>query len=66
MHLKSAGDLAAADDNGLSDPYCKLTLNKRTFKSAIKWRELDPTWDEKYDWNEVRLVTVTPSYKLQQ
>lgn len=63
VHLKSAENLAAADDNGLSDPFAKLILNGKTVKSAIMWRSLDPTWDEKHDWADVRSPRPCPAPK---
>ena len=52
--LKSATKVPAADPNGLSDPYCILTLNKESKKSAVQLRTLDPVWEEKMDWTRVR------------
>ena len=53
VHLKCCEDMSAADDNGLSDPYCTLTLGKKSVTSAIKYRTCDPQFDEKHDWSEV-------------
>lgn len=51
--LKGAENIPAADPNGLSDPYCILTLNKEEKKSAVQLRTLTPVWEEKFDWTRV-------------
>ncbi len=52
VHVNRARGLAAADSNGLSDPYIKTYLlpdrskySKR--KSAVRKKTLDPVYDEK-------------------
>ena len=52
--LKSAKDLPAADNNGLSDPYCKLLLAGSQKKSVIQYDTLSPVWNEKHDFVKVR------------
>ena len=51
MHIISASDLAAADSNGLSDPYVKVYLlpdkskhSKR--KTGVKLETLNPVYNE--------------------
>ncbi len=54
IHVNRARGLAAADSNGLSDPYIKTYLlpdrskhSKR--KTAIKKKTLDPVYNEKLE-----------------
>ena len=56
VELKSAKDLPAADNNGLSDPYCKLLLAGTTKKSVIQYDTLSPVWNEKHDFVKVRIT----------
>ena len=51
--LKSATKLPAADPNGLSDPYCLVSVNKDQKKSQVLYRTLDPVWEEKMTWTRV-------------
>ena len=51
--VKKASDLPAADGNGLSDPYVRLTLDERKQKTSIQRRTLTPTWNEKKEWMHV-------------
>lgn len=53
--IKKANDLPAADGNGLSDPYVRMTLDERKQKSGIQRRTLSPIWNEKKEWLHVRL-----------
>lgn len=39
--------LHASDDNGFSDPYCKVTLGTATKKTAIIKKTLNPNWNHK-------------------
>ena len=52
--VKKASDLPAADGNGLSDPYVRMTLDERKQKTSIQRRTLAPTWNEKKEWMHVR------------
>ena len=52
--VKKATDLPAADGNGLSDPYVRLTLDERKQKTSVQRRTLTPTWNEKKEWMHVR------------
>ena len=53
LTLKSAKDLPAADSNGLSDPYAKISVGDETKKSAIQYDTLSPTWNEKFEFIKV-------------
>ena len=48
VRLSHAVGLKSADSNGYSDPYCKLTLGKTTFKSPIIKKTLNPRWDKDF------------------
>lgn len=41
-------NLLAADFNGLSDPYCIVTIFGEEFKTKVKKKTLNPTWDEAF------------------
>ncbi|KAL6069579.1 Tricalbin-2 [Balamuthia mandrillaris] len=41
-------DLIAADRNGYSDPYCKIIGGRRTHKTRIIKKTLDPVWEEEF------------------
>ena len=51
--LHKGEDLPSADPNGYSDPYVKLTLNRKTQTSTIKRFTLNPAWNEKFEWFKV-------------
>ena len=46
VHLKSAKKLAAADANGLADPYCVAQLSKKSAKSKAIAKTLTPEWNQ--------------------
>nr|XP_027195435.1 uncharacterized protein LOC113790024 isoform X2 [Dermatophagoides pteronyssinus] len=47
IHLKYGDSLLAKDSCGTSDPYVKFMLaNKIVYKSQIKYKTLNPNWDE--------------------
>ena len=46
--LERAAGLKAADRNGFSDPYCKLTLCGVQHKSKTVKRSLNPRWDQEF------------------
>ena len=46
--VKKATDLAAADRNGLSDPYVLLSLNGEKHKTRTVLKSLNPVWDEAF------------------
>ena len=50
MHVQVcyATDLIAADNNGLSDPYCKLTWLGQKGRTKIVPKTLNPEWDESF------------------
>ncbi|KAL5482023.1 hypothetical protein EMCRGX_G022302, partial [Ephydatia muelleri] len=48
--LLNGTDLPAMDENGLSDPYCKLRLGPQKHKSKVKVKTLNPQWKEKFDF----------------
>ena len=47
--LKRAAGLKAADFNGKSDPYVKLTCGGKEHKSKVISKTLDPVWNETVD-----------------
>lgn len=51
--LVRASGLKAADSNGLSDPYVKLTISGLTQKSKIVKKNLNPSYDETFQFHGV-------------
>ena len=49
VHLHGATGLRAADKNGLSDPYVKLSAAGQSVQSKILSRTLDPIWDQELE-----------------
>lgn len=50
IRVQCAEDLVAADINGKSDPYVKLTCGGETRKSSVIRNTLTPTWNESLDF----------------
>ena len=48
--LRGVG-LKAADSNGFSDPYCKLSLGGVTHKSKTIKKTLNPEWHEEFEYD---------------
>ena len=46
--LLRARQLVAADHNGLSDPFVKLSFGGQRRSSSIKKRTLEPEWNERF------------------
>ena len=46
VNLRSASDLMIGDTNGLSDPYCKISIAGATQTSKTKYKTLNPEWNE--------------------
>ena len=53
IRLLRATALAAADSNGLSDPYVRLSLGSIKHKSKVVPKSLNPHWDEDFDFKGV-------------
>ena len=49
--LERATNLPSADSNGLSDPYVVLHCGKEKKKSKIIYKNLNPVWDESFEFN---------------
>lgn len=52
--VKKAANLPAADGNGLSDPYVRMVLDDKKRHTTIQRRTLNPKWNERHEWLEVR------------
>ncbi|KAL5482015.1 hypothetical protein EMCRGX_G022294 [Ephydatia muelleri] len=48
--LLDGTDLPAMDENGFSDPYCKISLGSQKYKSKVKFKTLNPKWKEEFDF----------------
>ena len=47
--LSKASDLAAMDNNGLSDPFVEIVLHKDlVLKSKVINKSINPVWNEKF------------------
>ena len=53
VHLQRASDLKAADRNGFSDPYVKLSLAGQSHKSKTIKKTLNPQWNETFEFSGV-------------
>ena len=63
--LRRASGLPAADDNGLSDPYCKLQLGSgKPMTSRKLAKTLDPIWGDDYRF-EVAVNRPLEDYRLE-
>ena len=47
--------MAAADEDGLCDPYFKFRMAHIHHKSSIKEDSRDATWDEEFEFPNVRI-----------
>lgn len=48
VSIVEARQLASKDRNGLSDPYCVLTMGKTIKKTKVIKANLNPRWDEQF------------------
>eukprot|EP01129_Flabellula_baltica_P001260 TRINITY_DN1114_c0_g1_i2.p1 TRINITY_DN1114_c0_g1~~TRINITY_DN1114_c0_g1_i2.p1 ORF type:complete len:306 (+),score=60.60 TRINITY_DN1114_c0_g1_i2:31-948(+) len=51
VRIVSANDLLSYDLNGLSDPYCVMSLYddpERSYKTRVKYMTLKPVWDQEF------------------
>ncbi|EKX48046.1 hypothetical protein GUITHDRAFT_61011, partial [Guillardia theta CCMP2712] len=51
-------DLPAADRGGTSDPYLEVKIGDKTVTTQIQMKTLNPVWDQKFYWENVRLTDV--------
>jgi len=63
--LKSGFGLMAADSNGLSDPFVRLSLGKKKYKSKVQKMTLDPHWDESFRFQMQKSELQTASIRLE-
>lgn len=47
--IQKAVGVASKDDNGLSDPYCRVTLRGKTVQTKIHFETLNPIWNETFE-----------------
>lgn len=59
LTVKKASNLPASDDNGLADPYVRLTLDTKRHTTKIKPKTLAPEWNESFEWSNVRPTPVS-------
>ena len=50
VHMRFANNLMAADRNGKSDPYVKVTAGGKTLKTKVIKESLDPEWNQDLDF----------------
>lgn len=55
--LKKVSNLPAADGNGKSDPYVRFELDDHKRHSTTQQKTLNATWNEKFEWLNVRART---------
>lgn len=51
VHVLEARNLASRDENGLSDPFVRLQLGSTKAKSAVVYKNLNPSWHEEFFFN---------------
>eukprot|EP01103_Thecamoeba_quadrilineata_P005892 TRINITY_DN15639_c0_g1_i1.p1 TRINITY_DN15639_c0_g1~~TRINITY_DN15639_c0_g1_i1.p1 ORF type:complete len:858 (-),score=162.36 TRINITY_DN15639_c0_g1_i1:39-2612(-) len=71
VKIIEAKNLAIADSNGFSDPYCLVFQDKskkHIFKTKTKYKNLNPNWNEetKYDFNGLDGILVFKVYDWDQ
>ena len=64
VHLLRGEGLKAADKNGMSDPFVKLSLGKKTFTSEKIMKTLEPRWDSKFEFQTTQDVVASSPLKL--
>eukprot|EP00003_Mantamonas_plastica_P011544 TRINITY_DN2129_c0_g1_i1.p1 TRINITY_DN2129_c0_g1~~TRINITY_DN2129_c0_g1_i1.p1 ORF type:complete len:687 (+),score=272.45 TRINITY_DN2129_c0_g1_i1:165-2225(+) len=53
--VHEATSLAVKDSNGFSDPFCQLIVEKQKQKSTCKEKNLDPVWEESFEFDVTQL-----------
>ena len=64
VHLQQGTGLKAADRNGFSDPYVKLSLAGQQHKSKTIKKTLNPKWDEYFEFKGVLRDLLAESLQL--
>ena len=64
VHLLRGEGLKAADKNGKSDPFVKLSLGKQTFTSEKKMKTLEPRWNSKFEFQSTQGALASQPLKL--
>ena len=50
VQLLRGVNLKAMDRNGKSDPYVKISLGAKSFRSKVVWKTLDPVWNQTFEF----------------
>lgn len=63
VRIYRAENLAAADMNGKSDPFCRLELGNEQLQTATEYKTLSPEWNRTFclqvkDIHEVLMITI--------
>eukprot|EP01129_Flabellula_baltica_P007914 TRINITY_DN310_c0_g1_i2.p1 TRINITY_DN310_c0_g1~~TRINITY_DN310_c0_g1_i2.p1 ORF type:complete len:1279 (-),score=344.19 TRINITY_DN310_c0_g1_i2:4-3840(-) len=57
VEVVEAKGLMAKDKNGLSDPFCRISLAKKKYKTEVKHETLSPKWHHTFYFEPTEAVT---------
>ena len=60
--IYQARSLVAADDTGLSDPYCEITCGKGFGRTEITYETLNPIWNQRLSLTGTYVCYGSPHY----
>ena len=64
-YIYQARDLLSADDEGYSDPYCRVVIGNRSQKTIVQKTTVNPTWNQTLIFKNVTFYD-NPEYLAEQ